>query len=68
MFTFGHNLALGRLGRATATRASRRWQRWLDGFITVAVALPVILFAVPLELVGGLFRRGGRYRVTLKVL
>jgi hypothetical protein len=68
MFTFGHNLALGRFGRALATPAKRRWQRWLDAFITVMVALPVVLLAVPLELLGGLFRRGGHYRVTLEVL
>jgi hypothetical protein len=68
MFTFGHNLALGKFGRAVATPAKRRWQRWLDAFISVAVALPVVLLAVPLELLGGLFRRGGYYRVTLEVL
>jgi hypothetical protein len=68
MFTFGHNLALGRLGRARATPAGKPWQRKLDGFITVMVALPVLIFAVPLELIGGLFRRGGAYRVQLEVL
>jgi hypothetical protein len=68
MFTFGHNLASGRLGRAVATPAKRPWQRWLDGFITVVVALPVLLLAVLLELTGGLFRRGGAYRVEIEVL
>ncbi len=68
MFTFGHNLALGRFGRALATKAKKPWQRRLDGFITVVVALPVLLFAVPLELLGALFRHGGFYRVTLEVL
>lgn len=68
MFTFGHNLALGAFGKAKATPAQRPWQRWLDRFITVVLALPSLLFAVPIELLGGLFRHGGAYRVSFKVL
>jgi len=68
MFTFGHNLALGRFGRARPTPAKRSLQRWLDVFISITVALPVLLLALPLELIGGLFRRGGAYRVELEVL
>jgi hypothetical protein len=68
MFTFGHNLALGRYGRALATPARKAWRRRLDVFITVVLAVPSMLFAVPIELLGGLFGRGGAYRVRLKVL
>ncbi len=68
MFTFGHNLALGHFGRAHATPARKPWRRKLDVFITVVLAVPSMLFAVPIELLGGLFRRGGVYRVRLKVL
>ncbi len=68
MFTFGHNLALGRFGRAHATPARKSWRRSLDAFITVALAIPSILFAVPIELLGGLLGRGGVYLIRLKVL
>ena len=68
MFTFGHNLALGRSGRALATPARKAWRRRLDVFITVAVALPSMLFAVPIELLAGLFGRGGVYRIRVKLL
>jgi hypothetical protein len=68
MFTFGHNLALGALGKASSTPARKPWRQWLDRFITVVLAVPSMLFAVPIELIGGLFRHGGAYRVTFKVL
>ena len=68
MFTFGHNLALGRFGRAHATHARKPWRRKLDIFITVALAVPSMLFAIPIELIGGLFGRGGSYRIRLRVL
>lgn len=68
MFTFGHNVALAGLGRAVKVPARRGWQRGLDGFISVVLAVPAIVIAVPLELFGALFRRGGEYRVKLEVL
>ncbi len=68
MFTFGQNVALGGLGRAFAVPARRRWQRGLDWFISIALAIPAIVVAVPLELLGGLFRRGGAYRAHFQVL
>ncbi|HEX6229910.1 MAG TPA: hypothetical protein VFZ41_10670 [Solirubrobacterales bacterium] len=57
-FTFGRNLALGAIGKSTAVPAERRWQRWLDGLITVVVGLPVLLFALALELVAAAAGRG----------
>jgi hypothetical protein len=68
MFTFGHNLALGRFGRARATPSRKAWRRLLDAFITVVLAVPSMLFAVPVELIGGLIGRGGASRIRLKVL
>jgi hypothetical protein len=68
MFTFGHNLALGRFGRARATPSRKAWRRRLDAFITVVLAVPSMLFAVPVELIGGLIGRGGASRIRLKVL
>lgn len=68
MFTFGHNVALGAFGKAMKIPARKGWQRSLDVFITVVLAIPAIIFAVPIELIGGLFRKGGRYRVKLEVL
>ncbi|MDQ2623292.1 MAG: hypothetical protein M3Y45_09680 [Actinomycetota bacterium] len=68
MFTFGQNVALGALGRGHAVPARRRWQRVIDGFISVALAIPAIVIAVPLELFAGLCRRGGAYRARFQVL
>ena len=68
MFTFGQNIALGAFGKAVKVPATRGWQRALDGFISVVLAVPSIIFAVPIELLGGLFRHGGVYRIELEVL
>lgn len=68
MFTFGQNSALGALGKAHAVPGRRAWHRALDWFITVALAVPAIVLAIPLELLGGLFRRGGAYRASFQVL
>ena len=68
LFTFGHNVATGALGRAIAVRAARPWQRGLDLFISVALAIPIAIIAVPLELLGALLRRGGTYRAEFEVL
>jgi hypothetical protein len=57
-FTFGRNVALAALGRGTAAPAERPWQRRLDGLISVVVAVPAFVVAVPLELVAAIFRRG----------
>lgn len=57
-FTFGRNLALSAFDRAEPAPAARRWQRRLDGLITVVVALPVMLVALPLELGAAALGRG----------
>ncbi len=68
MFTFGQNIVMGALGKATQVPADRPWKRGLDWFISVAVAIPAIIVAVPLELLAILFRRGAAARARIRVL
>ena len=68
MFTFGQNTVLGSLGKVFGVPADRPWKRGLDWFISVAVAIPAIIVAVPLELIGILFRRGASARAEVQVL
>ena len=64
-FTFGHNVALGKLAGSPCVRADRAWKRALDWFITIVLALPVMLLAIPLEAVATLVGRAGSYRIEL---
>ena len=68
MFTFGQNIVMGSLGKAHKVEADHGWKRALDWFISAAVALPAIVAAVPLELLGILFRRGAAARAEVQVL
>ena len=61
-FTFGRNLALGRSGRVVPTPAAKAWQQRLDWAIVVLTALPLVLFAVILEVPAALAGRGGALR------
>jgi len=67
-FTFGRNIALGALGRATAVPAEEPWQRRLDGFVSVVVALPSLLVALPMELIAAALRRGGAVSLRFELL
>jgi hypothetical protein len=67
-FTFGRNGALGALGRSRAVPAEKLWQRRLDALIDVVVAIPALLFAVPLELTAAALRRGGASRLKFELL
>jgi hypothetical protein len=67
-FTFGRNVALGALGRATAAPAEKPWQRRLDMLISVAVAIPALLVAVPLELTAAATRRGSSISLRFELL
>lgn len=67
-FTFGRNGALAALGRSGAVPAERRWQRRLDALISVVVAIPALLVAVPLELLAAALRRGGAISLELELL
>jgi hypothetical protein len=67
-FTFGRNLALARLGRAEAVHAERPWQRRLDTLITVVVAIPALIVAVPLELTAAATGRGSTVSLRVELL
>jgi hypothetical protein len=67
-FTFGRNVALGALGRSASIPAEQPWQRRLDAFVTVVVAIPALLVAVPLELIAAALRRGGATSLSFELL
>jgi hypothetical protein len=67
-FTFGRNIALSALGRAQAVPADRPWQRRLDNLISVVVAVPALLVAVPLELTAAATRRGSTISMHVELL
>jgi hypothetical protein len=66
--TFGHNVALGALGRSTAVPANRPWQRRIDALASVVLAIPAALIAVPIELVGGIVGRGAVVNLRFELL
>jgi hypothetical protein len=67
-FTFGRNVALAALGRGKGVPAERPWQRRLDALISVAVAVPAMLAAVPIELAAAALRRGSAVRLRIELL
>jgi hypothetical protein len=67
-FTFGRNVALGALGRSVATPAEKPWQRRLDGLISVVVAVPALLVALPLEVAAAAFGRGSAVKLETELL
>jgi hypothetical protein len=67
-FTFGRNVALGALGRSRAVPAEQPWQHRLDALISVIVAIPVLIAAVPLELIAAALRRGGATSLKFELL
>jgi len=67
-FTFGRNVALGALGRGRAAPAERAWQRRMDAAISFVVAIPALLFALPMELIAAACRRGGALRMRVELL
>jgi hypothetical protein len=58
-FTFGHNIALGAFGRAATVPAQRRWQRALDGAVSVLAAPIAAVVAAVLEGAAAIAGRGG---------
>ena len=66
--TFGHNVALGALGRGVAARAAKPWQRRIDGLASIVLAIPALLIALPIELAGGLTGRGAVITLRLELL
>jgi hypothetical protein len=67
-FTFGRNVALAALGRAAATPAERPWQRRLDAAISVVVAVPALLVALPMELIAAALKHGSAISLRLELL
>jgi hypothetical protein len=67
-FTFGRNVALAALGRAQAAPAGKRWQRRMDAGISVVVAVPAMLFALPMELIAAACRRGAALKLRTELL
>jgi hypothetical protein len=66
--TFGHNVALGALGRAGIVPADRPWQRRIDALASVVLAIPALLIAVPVELAGAALGRGAVISLRLELL
>jgi hypothetical protein len=66
--TFGRNIALGALGRRAAVPAERPWQRRIDALISVVLAIPALLVALPLELAGAALRRGSAIALRFQLL
>ena len=67
-FTFGRNVALGALGRSAAVPAEQPWQRRLDALISVIVAIPALIFAVPMELIAAALHRGSVISLRFELL
>jgi hypothetical protein len=67
-FTFGRNIALAALGRGTAVVADRPWQRRLDTLITIVVAVPAFIAAVPMELIAATLHRGSARSLRFDLL
>jgi hypothetical protein len=65
--TFGRNVALSALRGTPAVPAGERWQRQIDGLASVVLAIPALLIALPVELAGGIFRRGAVIAVRVEL-
>jgi hypothetical protein len=66
--TFGHNVAIAAVGRGRATPAPKLWQRRIDYLATAVLAIPALAVAIPVELAGGLLRRGAVVQLRFEVL
>jgi hypothetical protein len=65
--TFGRNVALGALRDAPAVPASRPWQRRIDILASLIGAIPALLIAIPVELLGAPFGRGAVVSLHLEL-
>jgi len=63
-FTFGHNVALSRLGRGEGFLAEKAWQRRMDIAISVLSTPLLAPIALLLELLAAAFRRPGGLELT----
>jgi len=65
--TFGRNAALGALRGMPAVPAPKPWQRQIDALASVVLAIPALLIAIPVELAGGLVRRGAVVSIRVEL-
>ncbi|HET7417831.1 MAG TPA: hypothetical protein VFJ61_09430 [Solirubrobacterales bacterium] len=66
--TFGHNVALAALRGKPSMPAREPWQRRIDALASIVLALPALLVAIPVELLGGALRRGAVIALRLELL
>jgi hypothetical protein len=66
--TFGHNVALAALGRARSVPADAPWKRFIDGLASIVLAIPALAIALPVELAGGITRRGAVVNLRFELL
>jgi hypothetical protein len=66
--TFGHNVALGTLRDQPAVLAPQPWQRRIDVLASVVLAIPALLVAIPVELLGAAFGRGSVIDLRFELL
>jgi len=66
--TFGHNVALGALREQPAVLAERPWQRRIDALASVVLAIPALLVAIPVELLGAALGRGAVIDLRFELL
>jgi hypothetical protein len=67
-FTFGRNGALGALGHSKSVPAGKPWQRRLDTLISIVVAIPALVIAIPLELIAAALRHAGATSLRFELL
>jgi hypothetical protein len=65
--TFGHDVVLGALRGVPSTPAAQPWQRRIDALANVVLAIPALLIAIPVELLGGLGGRGAVISLRLEL-
>ena len=66
--TFGRNVALGALRDQPAVFAERPGQRRIDILASVVLAIPALLVAIPVELLGAALGRGAVVDLRFELL
>jgi predicted RNA-binding Zn-ribbon protein involved in translation (DUF1610 family) len=66
--TFGHNVALGALRDQPAVLAAKPWQRRIDALASIVLAIPALVVAIPVELLGAATHRGAVISIRLQLL
>jgi hypothetical protein len=66
--TFGHNVALAALWNRPAVLAAHPWQRRIDVLASIVLAVPALLVAIPVELLGAVLGRGAMIELRFELL